>query len=43
MSGAETRCRSLGIRASGLVEEHCMRDEAAPEGAVDGMEERMPE
>ena len=26
-----------------LVEEHCMREEAVPEGAVDCMEERMPE
>ena len=26
-----------------LVEEHCMRDEAVPKGAVDCMEERMPE
>ena len=27
----------------GLVEEHCIREEAVPEGAVDFMEERMPE
>ena len=26
-----------------LVEEHCMRGEAVPKGAVDCMEERMPE
>lgn len=43
MSGAETHCRSLGIDASQLVEEHCIREEAVPEGAVDCMEERMPE
>ena len=26
-----------------LVEEHCIREEAVPKGAVDFMEERMPE
>src|SRR5699024_12618672 len=41
MSGAETRHRSSGTAR--LVEEHCMRGEAAPKGAVDCMEERMPE
>ena len=43
MSGAETHCRSLGIYERRLVEEHCILDEAVPEGAVDRMEERMPE
>ena len=43
MSGAETHYRSLGIHVNGLVEEHCIREEAVPEGAVDCMEERMPE
>ena len=41
MSGAETQHRNLGTER--LVEEHCMRGEAVPEGAVDCMEERMPE
>ena len=27
----------------GMVEEHCWRDEAVPEGAVECQEERMPE
>ena len=26
-----------------MVEEHCWRDEAVPEGAVECQEERMPE
>ena len=42
MSGAETRHRSSGMFKT-LVEEHCMIDEAVPEGAVEVMEERMPE
>ncbi len=42
MSGAETQHRSLGMIIS-LVEEHCIRGEAVPEGAVECMEERMPE
>ena len=43
MSGAETHYRSSGMYVSTLVEEHWMREEAVPEGAVDCIEERMPE
>ena len=30
-------------RHTDLVEEHCIAGEAVPEGAVEAMEERMPE
>ena len=43
MSGAETRRRSPGVREGALVGEHCRGIEAAPEGAVERREERMPE
>ena len=43
MSGAETRHRSLGIVVIRSVEEHWIPEEAVPEGAVEGIEERMPE
>ena len=42
MSGAETHYRSSGILKT-LVEEHWIRNEAVPEGAVECIEERMPE
>ena len=41
MSGAKTQHRSLGTEM--LVEEHSKRGEAVPKGAVDFLEERMPE
>ena len=41
MSGAKTPPKLRNPK--GLVEEHCIREEAVPEGTVDFMEERMPE